>query len=214
MSLPRALPGLVSVGRALVAGLTLAAIVAQLVDLVAHGVFRPVTFFSYFTIQSALIGSGVLLVGTTRWSRRGASAFDVVRGGAVLYLLVTACVFAVVLSGAAGDQTLPWVNVVLHQILPAAMVLDWLILPPVQHLGPRHALLWLSYPLAWAAYTLVRGGLAGQYPYPFLDPAVAGVVLVGLDVVAILIGTLVLAGVVIVVGNLARARRSGQPSMR
>ena len=28
----------------------------------------------------------------------------------------------------------------------------------------------VSYPLAWAAFTLIRGPLYGWYPYPFVDP--------------------------------------------
>ena len=196
-----------AVARALVAGLALAAILAQLVDLAAHGALRPATFFSYFTVQSALIGSGVLLVGAARWrTERWLLAFDLVRGGAVLYLLLTGIVFAVLLAGTDVDTTLPWANVVLHQVLPSAMVLDWLLVPPVQRLAPRHGLLWLSYPLAWAAYTLVRGTVVGQYPYPFVNPAPAGAGLVAVSWVALLLGTLLLAQVVVVLGNVARPR--------
>ena len=28
---------------------------------------------------------------------------------------------------------------------------------------------WLSFPLAWIAYTLVRGEAVDWYPYPFVD---------------------------------------------
>jgi hypothetical protein len=31
------------------------------------------------------------------------------------------------------------------------------------------ALVWLVYPLAWFAYTLIRGSVADWYPYPFVD---------------------------------------------
>jgi len=210
----RAARGRVAAARALVAGLALVAILAQLVDLAAHGALRPATFFSYFTIQSALLGSGVLLVGAARWRTVRSLAFDLVRGGAVVYLLVTGIVFAVLLAGTDVDTALPWANVMLHQVLPVAMLLDWLLVPPAQRLTGRHGLLWLSYPLAWAGYTLSRGALVGQYPYPFLNPATAGAGRVAASGVAILIGMLLLAEAVVLVGNAARARWSRRPPTR
>jgi len=204
----RAVRGGVAAARVLVAGLALAAIVGQLVDLALHGTLRPVTFVSYFTIQSALLGSGVLLVGAARWRMVRSATFDLVRGGAVLALLVTGVVSAVLLAGTEVDTPLPWANVMLHQLLPVAMLLDWLLAPPAHRLARRHGLLWLSYPLVWAAYTLVRGALVSQYPYPFLNPATAGAGRVAATSAALLLGMLVLAEVVVVLGNAARAHWS------
>jgi len=34
--------------------------------------------------------------------------------------------------------------------------------------------LWLLFPIVYAIYALVRGGLTGWYPYPFLNPDVSG----------------------------------------
>ncbi len=33
----------------------------------------------------------------------------------------------------------------------------------------RHPFLWLSYPLAYLGYWLIRGPLVGYYPYFFID---------------------------------------------
>jgi hypothetical protein len=34
----------------------------------------------------------------------------------------------------------------------------------------RQSLSWLVYPLAYLFFSLVRGGITGWYPYPFLNP--------------------------------------------
>jgi hypothetical protein len=63
----------------------------------------------------------------------------------------------------------PWVDFVVHRLMPLVLVVDWLVDPPRQRL-PRWAVLaWLAYPLAWLAYTLVRGDAEKWYPYPFVD---------------------------------------------
>jgi hypothetical protein len=69
---------------------------------------------------------------------------------------------------------LPWVNIVLHYIMPVVMVVDWLVLPPKTTLSLQQTAYWLIYPLVYLVYTLVRGAAVGFYPYPFLNPATAG----------------------------------------
>jgi hypothetical protein len=33
---------------------------------------------------------------------------------------------------------------------------------------------WLAFPLAYFAYSLIRGAAVGWYPYPFIDPRQSG----------------------------------------
>ncbi len=73
-------------------------------------------------------------------------------------------------------------------------------------------MLWLTFPSAWLLYTLVRGPVAGWYPYPFLDPAHGGYGSVALYCLAILLGFVVLSTIVRVVGNAMADRRQGVPS--
>jgi len=62
----------------------------------------------------------------------------------------------------------------LHYAVPIAALAHWLVFPPVGSLAARAPLLWLSYPLAYFVYALVRGAWLGQYPYPFIDVATIG----------------------------------------
>ncbi|MGZ6297512.1 MAG: Pr6Pr family membrane protein [Candidatus Limnocylindrales bacterium] len=162
------------------------AIGAQIADLLSSGHFNPVNFFSFFTIDSNLLGATMLLVAALRWRSERSRRADLLRGAAVVYLSVTFIVFALLLANSDVDLALPWVDFVLHKLMPVVVALDWLIDPPVQHISLGQALLWLSFPAMWIVYTLIRGPLAGWYPYPFLDPSNGGYGTVALYCVGIL----------------------------
>ena len=95
---------------------------------------------------------------------------DLVRGGAVVYMTVTGVVFSVLLSGTNVDTAIPWVNDVVHEVMPIVMVADWLLDPPRSRLTLRDGLLWLSYPAAWLVYTLIKGPIVDKYPVPVRGP--------------------------------------------
>ena len=191
--------------------LALGAIAAQLIGLLDNPFFHPLNFFSYFTIQSNLIGAAVLLIGAARRDIH-TPTFDVVRGAAVVYLVTTGIVFSVLLSGTDVDTAIPWVNSVLHEVLPIVIVVDWLLDPPARRLAARDAALWLAYPLAWVAYTLIKGPIADWYPYPFLDPANGGYGRVALYVVGIFLVVSVVCAAVAWIGNTARRDRAAPVS--
>jgi hypothetical protein len=97
--------------------------------------------------------------------------FDAVRGAVTFYIAITGVVFALLLSGLQEqlDTHNAFANFVVHYLIPAVLILDWIIDPPRHRLGLQTALFWLVYPLAWFAYTLIRGSVTGWYPYPFVD---------------------------------------------
>lgn len=188
--------------------LAFVAIGAQIADLAGNGHFNAVNFFSFFTIDSNLLGATMLLVAAARWRSEPSLLVDLLRGAAVVYLSVTFIVFALLLANSDVDLALPWVDFVLHKLMPVVVVVDWLLDPPARRLSVRQALLWLSFPAVWIVYTLIRGPLAGWYPYPFLDPANGGYGTVALYVVGILGLMTVTCLVVMALGNAVRARRS------
>jgi hypothetical protein len=203
-----------AVYRVAFATLTIVAIVTVAADAIARGVFVPLNFFSYFTIQSNLIAIAVFLLGAAWMRREPTAGWELMRGGAVVYMTVTLVVFALLLSGVNVDTQIPWVDTVVHRVMPIAVIADWLIDPPRHRIPFRSSLVWLVYPLAWTAYTLIRGPLAGWYPYPFLDPANGGYTSVAMYVVAIFgFGTL-LCALIAWVGNTLGARRVGDAARR
>jgi len=189
-----------------IALLPILAIAATVVDLAGRGVLNPVNFFSYFTIQSNLIGVAAFLLAAT--SPNPTRGIDLLRGASVVYLSVTFVVFALLLSGTNVDTAMNWVDFILHKLFPIAVVVDWLIDPPRRRITPREAVGWLAYPLVWVAYTLIRGPIANWYPYPFMDPANGGYATVAAYVVGIVIFGILVIALIAGVGN---ALRGGRP---
>jgi hypothetical protein len=198
--------------RAFTGVLTLVAIGAQLKTTFDAGVLNPINFFSYFTIQSNLIGAAVLLYLAVRGGAPRSGRVDWWRGAAAVYLTVTFFVVIFLLSRTDVGLQLPWVDVVLHKVVPVVVVADYLIDPPRARLAISDGLLWLVFPLAWLGYTMVRGPMAEWYPYPFLDPADGGYGPVAAAVVAILIAGAILCAVVVWLGNWRGGDRSSAPA--
>jgi hypothetical protein len=187
--------------------LILVAVGYQLSRSVANG-FSAVSFFSYFTILSNLFAAVVLLLGVA-WFGRDSARFDSVRGAAVVYLATTGITFALLLRDLAEEvqTTTPWVDTVLHRMMPLVVVLDWLIDPPRRRLEARRVWWWLLFPLLYLPYTLLRGPVVDWYPYPFLDPRPHGYGPVAVASVGVAVGIVVLALLTAVVGNRVRALR-------
>ncbi len=188
--------------------LTLVAIAAQLKVAADAGVLNLVNFFSYFTIQSNLIGAGVLLFLAVRGDAPRSARVDWWRGAASVYLTVTFAVVILLLSKVDVGLQLPWVDFVLHKLIPVVVVADFVLDPPASRLSLRDGLLWLAYPIVWLAYTMVRGPIAGWYPYPFLDPASGGYGTVAVTGVAILVAGAILCAVYVAIGNARAGGRS------
>lgn len=187
------------------AALGIAAIAYQMLDLAGKGTLDPVNFFSYFTIQSNLIGIAALLWAATAGGKPN-PRLDSFRGAATTYLTITFVVFALLLADTDVDTAVVWVDRVLHRVIPVVMVIDWLIDPPSSPITWRRALWWLAYPLAWVTYILIRGALTDRYPYPFLDPVNGGYATVAIYCVAILVGALLAIGAIMWAGNAIRGR--------
>jgi hypothetical protein len=185
--------------------LVLVAIVAQAMALANAGAFDPTRFFAFFTIQSNMIGVAAFLWLLAARDRPRTRGLELLRGAAVVYLIVTFFVVIFLLSGVDVQLQLGWVDVVLHKIFPIVVLLDWIVDPPTARLTYRDAILWLIYPLIWTGLTLLRGAADGWYPYPFLNPANGGYGQVAVTAVAVTIGFAAIAALTIALGN-ARSR--------
>ncbi|MEU7529378.1 Pr6Pr family membrane protein [Saccharothrix sp. NPDC042600] len=125
--------------------------------------------FSFFTIQSNLLVLAASLVLARRPTRDG-PVWRVVRLDALLGIVITGLVFAIVLApmvhltGAALVATIGF-----HYVSPWAFLAAWLLL------GPRPRMTWgtvaaaFLWPVAWLLYIFTQGAFTRWYPYPFLD---------------------------------------------
>lgn len=141
--------------------------------------YAGLNLFSYFTVQSNLLAAGIfiytayLIVNNKKRSKK----YSLVRGAAVLYMVVTGIVYTTLLqNNVEANSTLGfnWRNFVLHQFGPLFIVAWWLLWPSKHQISSKQALWWLIFPVAWLAYTLIRAQFADWYPYPFLNPEKAG----------------------------------------
>ena len=163
---------IVRVARFAAAVLGIAAMVTALVQ----GNGSVANFFSFFTIESNILTAVVFLGGAVLTTYpRGWAWF---RGAVTLYMVITGIVYAVLLSKVDVQLQSAWTNSVLHRVLPLLLLADWVFFPPWPRISAAKALGWLAFPLAYFAYSLIRGPFAHFYPYPFMNAEQHGYVYV------------------------------------
>ncbi len=131
-------------------------------------------FFSYFTVQSAVIAVVVFLIGAWYGLRDQEDPlwFDMVRVLATVWIIVSGIVFAFILAeGSLRGIPVwaPWSSLLMHFWIPAYGLIDWLVAPG-RSVPWRTVGVVLVFPLVWVMYTMGRGSLVYWYPYFFLDP--------------------------------------------
>ncbi len=183
--------------------LTLAAIITQLTIQIRNG-FSVVNFFSYFTNLSNIFAPIVLIIAALYLIQRREPtvADDIVRGTSVVCMALVGIVFAILLRDEDLGSLLPWVNTVLHYVMPIVVVADWLYQPPKSKLLISQIWVWLIFPLLYLIYSLIRGSLVGFYAYPFINPGkVGGYGIVALYCVVILLVFLLTSWILMMLGN-------------
>lgn len=161
-----------------------------------------VNYYSYFTTLSVVLTTLIFLLIGIRGNNLKKINFDVFRGAIVIYMLVSAAVYAILLAGIADATRVWWIDFVLHKFLPAAVLFGWILFPPFYYIKLRYILTWLVFPIAYIAYTLLRGTIAGWYPYFFLNPIqnnYFGVVSFSFKIV---LASLITSILIIVIGNI------------
>ncbi len=168
----------IAVARIVFGLLVASMVVWQVTDRLIHGVFRPGEYFAFFTVQTCLaIGVAYVAAGVYAWSHASDTRLlTIVRVCLFSYAIVMMVVYNLLLRGvapAAADANYVWPvipNEIEHVWAPILIAVDWIFAPGRYPLRIR-AMWWaLIYPLAWVAFSIVRGSLTGWWPYPFLDP--------------------------------------------
>lgn len=191
--------------KVLFALLGFSAVVTEIAVLVERGRFSAGDFFSYFTIESNALAVASLLIGAFAMATGHRSTrLDFFRGAVALYMTTTLIVFIVLLSGYSSDEltAVRWDNTVVHYIMPIVIITDWLVASRVQAIAVKRSLLWLTFPLAYVIYSLIRGPFAHWYPYPFMNPDEHGYPGVAITSAVIAVVIAVLAAAIAVVPRL------------
>jgi hypothetical protein len=134
-------------------------------------------FFSYFTVLTNLLICVSLTFSLSapsstpgRWFSRP----DVVAGIATSIAFVGLSYHFLLRKtwNPQGAQLLA--DVSLHYVVPALYVLYWWHAFSGAALYWTRPLFWSVYPTVYLVYALIRGSIAGSYPYPFIDAAGLG----------------------------------------
>lgn len=157
--------------------------------------YNPFDFFGFFTNLTSLLTAVVFgWVGLNGLRGRPSPGWLVlVRAVATACMLVVAVVYNVLVPGTGSAP--PWVSATLHAVVPALVLLDWILV------GDRRPLRWsslwliLPYPAVWITVVLIRGATDGWVPYGFLLPE-RGLASLILHIVGLL-GAVVLAGALV-----------------
>ena len=165
---------LVGAERLAAAALCAVALVFRFLWGLGSATFEPTNFFAYLTIQSniAYVAVGFIAgVAALRGAEFG-PRFDALRAMVLTCTVTAGIVFALIVqqSGARGIRVdVPWSDVVLHFVLPAVAIADWMLTP--RHRIRLTALVFVvGYVAVWGLITIYRGDVTGWYPYYFLDP--------------------------------------------
>lgn len=192
-----------SVVRLAAAAAIVVAIVAQFaqsLSMVPDPAFFVINFFSYFTILSNALAVLVLVIGA--WaglrSQRDPRWYNLLRGSIVTYMATTFVVYNLLLRGISLDQadTVPWSNEILHVWAPLYLIVDWLLAPGRTPIAWNKLWVVTIFPIAWVIYTMLRGPIAGWYPYPFLNPDVVP----GVGYGGVLVYVIAIAAFILLVG--------------
>lgn len=146
---------------------------------------RVLNLFTFFTTVSNIIVGVTCLLLALR-PAIDSTAFRVFRLAGVLQIFVTGIVYHVALSDLV--EMGKWASIAnqfVHTIVPILAVLGWLIFGPRGRITPR--IVWFStlVPIAWLAFTMIRGHFIDWYPYPFLDATAEGYVTVSINIVIV-----------------------------
>lgn len=196
----------VASGRFAIAAAVLVAVAATFWT--ARQPVNPLNFFGFFTIQSNL-GAAAAEVVAGIGVLRGRSPAVLLRAATTTYILLTGVVYNTLLTGVAGGVALPWANTTLHTLVPAAVVLDWIVARDRPALPWRRLPAVIPYPLLWLIVVLVRGATDGWVPYPFLSPSL-GCATVAAYCGAITAAVLVFAALVWAASRLPVRRRANR----
>lgn len=150
----------------------------QISDRVAHNLFRPTEYFSFFTITSSLLTGVVLVIGGLRVLRNQPETkfLTLFRLTMAASMVIVGVIYNALLVDAEIDPRdigydwpeLP--NQILHTWMPIFVLLEWLIVRTAVPLKLKSAFWVLVYPLTWLAFAITRGFITEWWAYWFIDP--------------------------------------------
>lgn len=163
--------------RALFAGVGLFALVLQYGLMIGGNPDKSageltLNFFSYFTIQTNIMVMIALAVPALAPNSKAGQWLvrPSVHAAITLYIAVVGLVYHFLLAATWAPQG--WsllANNLLHYVMPAAFVANWLMFTPKGQLRQSDPFRWLVVVGAYGVWTLIHGAFSHWWPYWFVD---------------------------------------------
>lgn len=189
----------------------LGSVLWQVTDRLAANLFRPFEYFAFFSINSSILAGIVLaLSGLALLQGKDESErLHTFRLIATVSMIIVGVVYHALLGDSAVDArdvgyawpVLP--NLIIHTYAPILIVVDYLL--SIKGYKPSWKKAWwvVVYPLAWLAFSLVRGLLDGWWPYWFINPNSEGGIIGMLTYVLIIAAAFIALGFIVLGARLA-----------
>ena len=165
-----------------------------------HGLLGAlVWFFTYFTILTNLMLVLIYLSAFVGWRWLGWWRSPVTRGMMVGAIVLVMGFYHLALASTWEPEGLFLVaDIALHYVTPVLYVAYWLAFVPKGRLRIPDLGWMLLPPAAWLAWTMGRGAVLGEYPYPVLEAHRLGYAAVAQNVFGLLVMLAVLFAIVLV----------------
>ena len=154
--------------------------------------------FSTYTIQSNLLVAIWLTIALVYRNKDDKPLIleSKIHGAITLYITVTFLVFALFLASSHNPTGLfILTNLLVHYVIPIAFIIEWILTETNVKYKWSFLLYWITYPLFYIIYTIIRGYITGFYPYSFID-------LNQISFVQMIITTILLASLFLLLGSL------------
>lgn len=157
-------------------------------------------FFTFYTILTNIML--VLVYASDLWPRQGLRWWrsSVTRGMMTAVIILVCLFYHFLLSGTWNPQG--WAKVAdisLHYITPVFYVAWWVLFQWHGKLKFSHIPVMLLPSTIWLVWTMARGALLNEYPYPILEAHKLGYTQVAINVLVVLAGVTLLCAVVVAI---------------
>ena len=149
----------------------------QISDRVAHNLFRPAEYFTFFTITSCLLTGLALTISGLRVLRNQPETkfLTLFRLTMAASMVIVGVIYNLLLTDSVDERDIGYdwpviPNLILHTYMPILVFLEWLIVRTAVPLKLKTAFWVLVYPLTWLAFSITRGFITDWWPYWFIYP--------------------------------------------
>lgn len=169
---------------------------------------------SYFTILTNLIVAIVSTASALRGDSNAGGTADTfltrtsTMSAVAVYIFIVGLTYSLLLRSIWDPTGLSLVlDVALHDVTPILYVVFWIFFVPKGTLGWSQPLYWLTYPVLYVLYSLVRGAITGWYPYYFVDVTLLGYSKALVNTVLLLLGFFMVSLITVAIDRLAGRSR-------